>query len=105
VPVSDHVISYAVKLARATRHTPDNPSFEYIKNWVTWGAGPRASQYLTLGAKTRAILHGRPTPSIDDIKAVANPVMRHRIVTSFTAEAEGVTSTDIIDKLLKDVSE
>ncbi len=105
VPVSDHVISYAVKLARATRHTPDNPSFEYIKNWVTWGAGPRASQYLTLGAKTRAILHGRPTPSIDDIKAVAHPVMRHRIVTSFTAEAEGVTSRDIIDKLLKDVSE
>lgn len=105
VPVSDHVISYAVKLARATRHTLDSPSFDYIKNWVTWGAGPRASQYLTLGAKTRAILHGRPTPSIDDIKAVARPVMRHRIVTSFTAEAEGITSMDIIDKLLKDVTE
>jgi MoxR-like ATPase len=105
VPVSDHVISYAVKLARATRHTPDNSSFDYIKNWVTWGAGPRASQYLILGAKTRAILHGRPTPSIDDVKAVARPVMRHRIVTSFTAEAEGITSMDIIDKLLKDVTE
>lgn len=105
VPVSDHVIAYAVKLARATRHTPDSPSFDYIKNWVTWGAGPRASQYLTLGAKTRAILYGRPTPSIDDIKAVARPVMRHRIVTSFTAEADGVTSMDIIDRLLKDVTE
>lgn len=105
VPVSDHVIAFAVKLARATRHTPENPSFDYIKNWVTWGAGPRASQYLILGAKTRAILHGRPTPSVEDIKAVARPVMRHRIVTSFTAEAEGVTSMDIIDRLLKDVAE
>jgi MoxR-like ATPase len=105
VPASDHVIAYAVKLTRATRHTQENPSFDYIKNWVTWGAGPRASQYLTLGAKTRAILHGRPTPSIDDVKAVARPVMRHRIVTSFTAEAEGVTTMDIVDRLLKDVTE
>jgi MoxR-like ATPase len=105
VPVADHVIAYAVKLARATRHTPESPSFDYIKNWVTWGAGPRASQYLTLGAKTRAILYGRPTPSIDDVKAVARPVLRHRIVTSFTAEAEGIGSMDIVDKLLKDISE
>jgi MoxR-like ATPase len=105
VPVSDHVIAYAVKLARATRNTPESPSFDYIKNWVTWGAGPRASQYLTLGAKTRAILYGRPTPSIDDVKAVARPVLRHRIVTSFTAEAEGITTMDIVDRLLKDVTE
>jgi MoxR-like ATPase len=105
VPVSDHVIAYAVKLARATRNTPESPSFDYIKNWVTWGAGPRASQYLTLGAKTRAILYGRPTPSIDDLKAVARPVLRHRIVTSFTAEAEGITTMDIVDRLLKDVAE
>jgi MoxR-like ATPase len=105
VPASDHVISYAVKLARATRHSQDNPALDYIKNWVTWGAGPRASQYLILGAKTRAILYGRPTPSVDDVKAVARPVLRHRIVTSFTAEAEGMTAMDIVDRLLKDVAE
>ena len=105
VPASDHVIGYAVKLARATRTDGNENHLEYIKNWVTWGAGPRASQYLTLGAKTRAILHGRTTPSIDDVKAVAKPVLRHRIVTSFSAEAEGVSTLDIVDKLLEDVKE
>jgi len=105
VPASDHVIAYAVKLARATRTDGNENHLEYIKNWVTWGAGPRASQYLTLGAKTRAILHGRTTPSIDDVKAVAKPVLRHRIVTSFSAEAEGVSTLDIVDRLLKDVGE
>lgn len=105
VPVSDHVIAYAVKLARATRTGDDSDAPDYIKNWVSWGAGPRASQYLTLGAKTRAILHGRTTPSTDDVKAVARPVLRHRIVTSFAAEAENVSSLDIVDKLLADVGE
>ncbi len=105
VPASDHVIGYAVKLARATRINGNENHLEYIKNWVTWGAGPRASQYLTLGAKTRAILHGRTTPSIDDVKAVAKPVLRHRIVTSFSAEAEGVSALDIVDRLLADVGE
>ena len=103
VPAADTVIAYAVKLARATR--PDETGLDYVKNWVTWGAGPRASQYLVLGAKTRAILHGRPTPSIDDIKEVARPVLRHRIVTSFSAEAEGVGTLDVVDKLLGDVAE
>jgi len=105
VPASDHVIGYAVKLARATRTDSNENHLEYIKNWVTWGAGPRASQYLTLGAKTRAILHGRTTPSIDDVRAVAKPVLRHRIVTSFAAEAEGVSALDIVDRLLADVGE
>ncbi len=103
VPVADSIIAYAVKLARATR--PVESSSDYIKNWVSWGAGPRASQYLVLGAKTRAILYGRPTPSIEDIRAVARPVLRHRIVTSFSAEADSVGTLEIVDRLLKDVGE
>lgn len=104
VPVSDHVINYAVRLARSTRPNPSN-SFEYIKNWISWGTGPRASQYMILGAKIMAILDGRYTPSVDDVKRVARPVMRHRIVTSFNAEADGVGTLDIINKLLEDVKE
>ena len=103
VPVSDTVISYAVRLARATR--PVEGSQDYVKNWVSWGAGPRASQYMILGAKTRAILYGRPTPSMEDIREVARPVMRHRIVTSFSAEADGIGTLDVVDKLLGDVAE
>jgi len=107
VPVSDHVIDYAVKLARFTRpHSTDNyKPLDYIKNWVTWGAGPRASQYMTLGAKTKAVLEGRYTPSCEDVKAVALPVLRHRIVTSFNAEADGVGTFEIIRKLLGDIKE
>lgn len=101
VPVADNVISYAVKLVRRTRpNYEDSP--KYIKDWVNWGAGPRASQYLILGAKTRAVLDGRPTPDIADVKAVAKPVLRHRLVTNFNAEAEGVTTLQIIDKLIAD---
>ncbi len=104
VPVSDHVVNYAVRLARSTRPHQSN-SFPYIKKWVNWGAGPRASQYMILGAKTRAILDGRYTPSTEDVKLVAKPVLRHRIVTSFNAEADGVGSLEIIEKLLEDVKE
>lgn len=104
VPVSDHVIDYAIKLVRATRRT-EGQVRDYIANWVTWGAGPRASQYLILGAKTNAILSGRYTPSIEDVQYVAKPVLRHRIVTSFNAEADGVDTLQIIDKLLADVKE
>jgi MoxR-like ATPase len=104
VPVSDHVIDYATRLVRATR-AGDGNGLDYIRNWVTWGAGPRASQYLILGAKTRAILDSRFTPSVDDVRAVAKPVLRHRIVTSFNAEADGVGTLQIIDKLLADVKE
>jgi MoxR-like ATPase len=102
VPVSDHVISYAVDLVRATRPHEKSP-LPYIKDWVSWGAGPRASQFLVLGAKCRAILDGRPTPSVDDVRAVARPVLRHRIVTSFSAEADGVGTLDIIERLMGDV--
>ncbi len=104
VPASDHVVNYAVRLARSTRPN-ENKSSPYIKNWVSWGAGPRASQYMILGAKTKAILDGRYTPSCEDVKTVAKPVLRHRIVTSFNAEADGVGTLDIIEKLLQDVKE
>jgi MoxR-like ATPase len=107
VPVSDYVIDYAVRLARYTRpHSNDDyQPLDYVKNWVTWGAGPRASQYMILGAKTKAILDGRYTPSCEDVKAVALPVLRHRIVTSFNAEADGVGTFEIIQKLLQDIKE
>ncbi|MDZ7269677.1 MAG: MoxR family ATPase [candidate division KSB1 bacterium] len=100
VPVADNVVDYAVTLTRQTRpHHNGAPKF--IRDWISWGAGPRASQYLVLGAKTRALLDGRPTPDIDDIRAVARPVLRHRLVTNFAAEAEGVTTVQIIDDLIK----
>ncbi len=102
VPVAEHVISYAVSLARATRPSENSP-LPYIKDWVSWGAGPRAGQYLILGAKCRALLEGRPTPAIDDVRAVARPVFRHRIVTSFNAEADGISTLDIVERLLTDV--
>ena len=99
VPVADNVIEYAVRLVHRTR--PENPDANAsIKKWVRWGAGPRASQYLILGAKARALLHGRTTPDIADVNALAGPVLRHRLVTSFTAEAEGITALKIVDSLL-----
>jgi MoxR-like ATPase len=101
VPVAEHVVRYAVKLARASRPEGDAPDF--VKNWVTWGAGPRASQYLVLGAKTRAVLAGRFAPGIDDVRAVAPMVLRHRVVTNFNAEAEGVKGDRIVADLLKHV--
>jgi len=102
VPVADHVIAYAVRLARATRGGSDGGP-EFVRQWVSWGAGPRASQYLVLGAKTRAVLLGRYAPGIEDVRAVAPAVLRHRIVTNFTAEAEGVRPEKIIEDLLKSV--
>jgi MoxR-like ATPase len=99
VPVAESVVEFAVKLARATRpHEASAP--ETIKKWVAWGAGPRASQSLILAAKARALLKGHSTPSIEDIKALALPVLRHRLVLSFQAEAEGKTADDIIQSLL-----
>lgn len=103
VVVADNVIEYAVRLVNLTRPTnPDAPDF--IKEWINWGAGPRASQYLILGAKTRAALQGRFTPQEEDVRACAIPVMRHRIVTNFNAEAEGVQTLDIIKRLLEEAS-
>lgn len=99
VPVADNVIEYTVNLVSKTR--PVNQSSpQFIKDWISWGAGPRASQYLILGAKTKAILDGRFSPEIDDIRQVAKPVLRHRLITNFNAEADGVKTTDIIEKLL-----
>ena len=103
VPVSDHVVRYAVRLARASR--PGGAAPEFVSEGVAWGAGPRASQYLILGAKARAILHGRETPAVKDIRAVAPAVLRHRIVTNFNAEAEGIKPDDIIRRLLEEVPE
>lgn len=99
VPVADNVIEYAVNLVRASR--PINNASKFIKDFINYGAGPRASQYLILGAKSRAALLGKFTPDIDDIKAVALPVLRHRLVTNFNAEAENITTKDIVQELLK----
>jgi len=100
IPVPDHVYKYAVTLVHRTR--PDNPQApDYIRDWVAWGAGPRASQYLVLGAKARSILYGRGYASVEDVKAVSAPVLRHRILLSFNAEAEGVTSDQIVERLLE----
>jgi MoxR-like ATPase len=98
VPVADHVIRYAMQFARLTRGGHGEVP-EFIKNYVSWGAGPRASQYLILGAKARAVLHGRPYVSTEDVLAVARPVLRHRIITNFNAEAEGIKSDHIVDRL------
>ena len=100
LPVSDHVLQYAVKLVRRSRPQEPEASAD-VKKWVTWGAGPRASQYLILAAKTRAALAGRLTPAEEDVRAVANIVLGHRILVSFAAEAEGISSHDIIKKLLE----
>ena len=101
IPVADNVINYAVALVRATR--PQTSSSKTVKDLLSYGAGPRASQYLVLGAKTRAALRGAFTPEIDDIRAVAEPVLRHRIVTNFSAEADNITPSHIISMLLKEL--
>ncbi len=99
VPVADSVIDYAVRLSRATRPT-DNLAPAFVKKWVSWGAGPRASQSLILAAKARALLKGQLTPSIEDVRALAHPVLRHRIVLSFQAQAEDVNADRLVDELL-----
>lgn len=98
VPVADNVVEYAVDLVSATR--PGDNAKDFINEWIDWGAGPRASQYLILGAKTRAALDGRPTPDIDDVKALALPVLRHRMLPNFNAEAEGMKVDDILNRLI-----
>jgi MoxR-like ATPase len=100
VPVAPYLVEYAVRIARLTRRGKvDVPDF--IRDYVSWGAGPRASQYLVLASKARAVLNGRTAVSGDDIRAVARPVLRHRIVTNFNAEAEGLRPDDILERLLK----
>ena len=101
VPVPDHVYDYAVSIVRKSRPAEDQVP-DYISEWVSWGAGPRATQYLVLGAKARAVLNGRYYAGVEDVRAVAHCVLRHRILTNFNAEAEGVDSDSIIEKLLAD---
>ncbi len=102
VPVAENVIEFAVKIANMTRPSNGN-SPQFIKDWITWGAGPRASQYMILAAKTKAVVEGRYTPEIDDVKNAMLPVLRHRIITNFSAEAEGIKSLDVIERLSKEV--
>ncbi|MFI5212293.1 MAG: AAA family ATPase [Ignavibacteria bacterium] len=101
VPVADNVIEYTVNLVNKTRPAGASAP-KYIKDWIEWGAGPRASQYLILGAKTNAILTGRYSPEIEDVRKVSKPVLRHRIITNFNAEADGIKTTDIIEKLINE---
>lgn len=102
VPVADSIIRYAMNLARITRPgAEDAPGF--IRESVAWGAGPRASQFLILGAKARALMFGRPAVTGDDIRAIAKPVLRHRILPNFSAEAEGITSDDLVDRIIETV--
>jgi MoxR-like ATPase len=101
VPIADHVARYAVRLTRNSRRDKESPDF--VRDYVSWGAGPRASQYLVLAAKARALLHGRYHVATEDIRAVAGPVLRHRIITNFNAEAEGLKPDNIVERLIQSV--
>lgn len=101
IPVSDHVVEFAVSLARKTRPV-DSLAPKFVHDWIRWGAGPRAGQYLILGSKTRAALDGRPTPDEEDVRQMALPVLRHRLVLSFNAEAEGIGAVEVVEKLLNE---
>jgi MoxR-like ATPase len=102
VPAADHVMRHAVDLVRATR--PKEPAApDFVRQYVDWGAGPRASQFLVLGAKARAILDGRMAASVEDVRALAGPVLQHRVITNFRAESEGVRSDDLVRRLLEHV--
>ena len=102
VPASSHVIGYAVKLLRASR-PKESEALPFVKDWVEWGAGPRASQHLILAAKARAIMDRSYVASVEDVQAVVPSFLRHRIITNFKAQAEGITSLEIIDHLLEEV--
>ena len=102
VPVAEHVFVYARDLVRSTR-PKESEAPKFVKDYVSWGAGPRAGQYLILGAKAKALLEGRFHVTTDDIKAVAHPVLRHRLVTTFAAQSEGITPDKVIDQLLEKV--
>mgnify|MGYP001024413452 CR=1 FL=1 len=104
VPIAEDVLRYAVRIAKASRPGPDN-SLDFINEWVTWGAGLRASQYMVLGGKARALLYGFSHVSFEDIRALALPVLRHRVLINYRAEAEGVTIGNLVDRLLKSVKE
>jgi MoxR-like ATPase len=99
VPVGDHAYHYALDLIRSTRPNEIGAS-DFVRHWVQWGAGPRAGQYLILGAKARALIHGRLHVKLEDIEAVAAPVLRHRLIPTFNADAEGITVGQIIEKVV-----
>ncbi len=99
IPISDNVLEYAVRLASKTRPNT-NIAPDFVNNYLSWGAGPRASQYLVIGAKCHAAISGKYSPDIEDVKAVAEPILRHRIVKNFKAEAEGISIEEIIKKIL-----
>ena len=101
VPVTDHVVDYALALVRQTRIGEEGAP-EFVNEWLSWGAGPRAVQYLLLGGKARALLRGRTHVSTEDIQALAAPVLRHRIVTNFSAESDGIRPDDVIHKLVEE---
>jgi MoxR-like ATPase len=100
VPVADHIARYALQLTRLTRRNQQEVP-DFVADYVSWGAGPRASQYLVLAAKARAVLHGRFYVSGEDVRAIAAPVLRHRIITNFNAEAEGIKPDDIVQRLIE----
>ena len=104
MPVPPHVIRYCLNLVRATRVTEEGAP-DFVKEWVSWGAGPRAVQYLIIGGKARAALDGRTFVTTDDVRSVAYPVLRHRVITNFTAESEGITPDRVVDKLLETIPE
>ena len=104
-PAPDHVVRYALRLVRATRireHSEQDPKPDIVREYLAWGAGPRASQYLTLAAKARAVLRGAFNATPEDVRAVAKPVLRHRIIANFNAEADGVTTDTVIERLLEE---
>ena len=103
MPVADEVLDYAMGLARATRVRDVSDAIGFVKENVTWGAGPRASQNLVLGGKAHAAIAGRSHVTIEDVRAVARPVLRHRIVTNFQAQAEGITSDHLIERLVDEI--
>jgi MoxR-like ATPase len=103
-PVSNAVISYCIRLARATR--PNDPlATNIVKKYLKWGASPRASQYMTLGAKARALIKGRITPSFDDVRVISKLVLRHRIIPNFNAEADGISIEAVLDNLVSQVQQ
>ena len=103
VPVSKHIAEYAVRLAQSSRPSKNGTTLDFINEWVDWGAGPRASQYLLMGAKARALMDNRVAATIEDVKRVSRQVLEHRIILNFKAEAENITTNDIIEKLLNSI--
>jgi MoxR-like ATPase len=104
VPVAEHVVRYAVALVRATRTGNDGRALDFVRDYVSFGAGPRASQFIILGAKAKAILDGRPAPSVEDVRALALPTLQHRLILNFHAEADKVKATELIQRLLLQVT-